>query len=161
MTSVFSVFPRLWMLLLLTFALAPLPSFATGERGTEAEAQALVAKAVAEIDKVGSDTAYKEFSDTKGAFVDRDLYLIVFDKQGTIMAHGANNALIGKNLFEAADPDGVKFVQEFWKVAEATPDGGWVHFKFTHPVTKKIEKKIMWVVRKGDVIVIAGAYPGS
>lgn len=144
----------------LTYCFMAAPVLADAERGTKEEAQALVARALEELQKVGPEAAYKEFSDTKGAFVDRDLYLIVFDRKGTILAHGANNALINKNLWDVADPDGVYFVREFWKKIEASPEGGWVNFKFTNPVTKKIAKKEMWVRRGNDnIIVIAGIYP--
>lgn len=134
-------------------------AIAAGERGTKDEAKALVDRAVLQLGKDGA-AAYPVFSEAKGAFVDRDLYLVVFDKKGNILAHGANKALVGVNLWDAEDPDGVKFVREFWKTAEAAADGaGWVNFKFTHPQTKKIEKKIMFVRKTGDVVIVAGAYP--
>ena len=151
-------FTRLTVVFVLLTVFSSL-TFAQEERGTKEEAQALVDRALEELSKVGPEVAYKEFSDIKGSFVDRDLYLIVFDRKGKILAHGANNALINANLWDVTDPDGVYFVQEFWKVAEKSPEGGWVNFKFTHPKTKKIAKKVMWVRRAGEVIVIAGAYP--
>lgn len=148
----------------IAMALRPIAGSAQADvpRGTKEEAQALVERALIEFQKVGPAEAYREFSDKKGRFVDRDLYLIVFNRQGLILAHGANEKLIGVNLWDVTDPDGVYFVREFWKKIEAEPQGGWVNFKFTHPITKKIEKKVMWVRRASpDIIIIAGAYPAA
>lgn len=149
---------KLGYLILAGLMLAVTP-LAAAERGTKDEAKALVEKASAFVQKDGA-SAYPVISDTKGPYVDRDLYVIIFDKTGTILAHGANKGLIGVNLWNNKDPDGVQFVQEFWKTANASPNGeGWVNFKFTHPQTKEIEKKVMFVRKLGEVIVIAGFYP--
>ena len=134
------------------------PALAADERGTPEEAEALVNRAV-ELVKKDGDKAYPILSDATGPYRDRDLYVVVLDPKGNLMAHGANKALVGKNLWDAEDPDGVKFIQEIRKMAAAKPDGGWVKFKFTHPVTKKIEAKVMFVRSVGDMAVACGAYP--
>ncbi len=133
---------------------------AAADRGTKDEAKALVAKAVDALSG-DRDGALEQLSNTSGPFVDRDLYVIVMDETGTIKAHGANNKLIGKNLSKAKDPDGVQFVSEFQKSVASAPDGGWVNFKFTHPKTKKIENKVMWIVGFNGWMVMAGAYPDA
>ena len=147
----------LGFILALPFALIGVTAEAV-ERGTTEEAKALVVKAVAALDAKG-DAALAEISDPAGPLVDRDLYVIVFDPNGEIKAHGANKRLIGKNLWKAKDPDGVPFVQVFFETIKKTPTGDWVNFKFTHPKTKKIEKKVMWVVEHKGRAVMAGAYP--
>lgn len=147
----------------LAFGLAVLAGPAPGwaaDRGTKEQARDLVTKA---YDALMADrgSALQEISNTSGPYVDRDLYVIVFDESNVIQAHGANNKLIGKNLTKAKDPDGVQFVLEFRKTIAANPDGGWVNFKFTHPSTKKIENKGMWIRDLNGWMVMAGAYPGS
>lgn len=149
---------RKFFVTLLTSILMMGAAQAAGDRGTKDEAKALVEKAVAVYQKEG-EAAYAKFSDTKGEFVDRDLYIIAFNKAGDILAHGANKALIGVPMIDVKDPDGVFFVREFWKTANASPDGtGWVNFKFTRPGSGTIEKKEMYVKKVGEVIIIAGAY---
>ena len=54
---------------------------AGAEYGTKDEAVALVKQAIARVNEVGIDKAKPEFMDHGGKFVDRDLYLIVIDKE--------------------------------------------------------------------------------
>jgi len=136
--------------------LAPRLSLAA-EHGTREEAMAMVARAVALLQAEG-DAALAKLSDKAGSFVDRDLYIVVFDPSVTIRAHGFNNRLIGVNMTESRDPDGVPFAQLIVKSGQSSPDGGWVNFKFTNPVTRKIEPKAMYVRRVGDYTVCCGVY---
>ena len=84
-----------------------------GERGTSDEAVALVKKAQAYLKANGKDKALAEFSNPQGAFKDRDLYVMVYDKTGTNLAHGANQKLVGKNLIDLKDADGKLIVKGF------------------------------------------------
>ena len=60
------------------------------DAGTKDEAVAMVKKAVDFIKANGADKAYAEFSNPKGQFVDRDLYITIYDMNGKCLAHGAN-----------------------------------------------------------------------
>src|SRR3954470_10096966 len=82
------------------------PAFADGKaKGTKAEAEAMVAKAVSYIKSNGIDKAYGEITNGT-SFKDRDLYVIVYDLNGKNLAHGANAKLVGKDLIGLKDPDG-------------------------------------------------------
>jgi signal transduction histidine kinase len=74
--------------------------------GTKDEATAMVKKAVALIKANGAEKAYAEFSNPKGPFVDRDLYVVVYDMTGKCLAHGANAKMIGRDLIDNKDVDG-------------------------------------------------------
>ena len=39
-----------------------------------------------------------------------------------------------------------------------TKDKGWQDFKFTNPLSKKIEDKTAYIEKVGDIIVMSGAY---
>ena len=52
------------------------------EKGTAAEAKALVKKAVAYVKEVGKEKALVEFNNPKGKFVHKDLYVFVTDISG-------------------------------------------------------------------------------
>ena len=130
-------------------------SFAA-ERGTIDEAVALVQKAKAYIKANGNEKAYAEFSNQKGQFIDRDLYIFVFDKKGNTLAHGGNPRLIGKNLYELKDVNGVYSTQALLDVAQK--GGGKVNFKFLNPQTKAIEAKTGYAEISGDVMIGSGAY---
>lgn len=132
-------------------------AFASDQFGSPEEAEALVKKAVAEIKAVGKDKAFQEINNRKGKFVDRDLYIFVFDMKGTNVAHGFNPKLIGKNLYDVKDPDGKYYVRERLELINAKGKG-WHDYRYTNPVTRKIEQKMAYVERVGDLIVGCGAY---
>ena len=123
--------------------------------GTPEQAKALAEKAAVLVAKEG-DKAFPALNDPKGEYVEGDLYVAVLDRQGNVHAN-ANPKLIGLNLWEATDPDGVKFTQEIVKVGDASGTG-WVSYKFTNPATKKIEPKKTWVHKVGEYVVLCGAY---
>jgi cytochrome c len=125
--------------------------------GTDKEAISLVEKAAAYMKANGKEKAYSAFNDQKGKFVDRDLYIFVFDFNGVMKSHGANEKLIGKNLAELKDAEGKFFVQKMVEVAKK--DGkGWVDYQWTNPVTKKIEPKSSYVQTLDDVFLGCGIY---
>jgi signal transduction histidine kinase len=127
------------------------------EFGTAAEAEAMVKKAVQLIKTEGKEKAFAEFSNPKGKFVDRDLYVTVYDFNGKCLAHGANSKMIGKDFIDIKDPDGKPFVKERVETAK-TKDKFWLDYKFTNPISKKIEPKSMYSEKVGDIIVNCGIY---
>lgn len=130
-------------------------------KGTSAEATAMVQKAVAHIKKVGRDKAFADFNNKHGAFTDRDLYVVVYDLKGKVLAHGANEKLIGKDVLELRDMDGKYFVKERVEMMSKSPDAkGWQDYKFMNPVTRQIEPKSMFLQRLDDMIVGCGIYKG-
>ena len=124
---------------------------------TAPEATAMVKKGVAFIKANGKDKGYAEISNKGGQFNDRDLYLTVYGMDGVVRAHGANEKMIGKNLIELKDVDGKAFVKERTELAAAKPSF-WQDYKFTNPVSKKIEPKSMYCERLDDAIVCGGIY---
>jgi cytochrome c len=124
---------------------------------TTAEATAMVKKGVAFIKSSGKDKGYAEISTKGGQFSDRDLYLTVYGMDGTVRAHGANEKMIGKNLIDLKDVDGKPFVKE--RIELATTKGTfWQDYKFTNPVSKKIEPKSMYCEKLEDFVVCGGVY---
>lgn len=141
--------------LLLVAALCTLAS--AQSKGSKDEAVAMVKKAVAYIKANGRDKAFAEISNTQGMFVDRDLYVVVYDMQGNCLAHGANAKQVGKNLMELRDPDGKYFVKERVELGK-TNASFWQNYKFSNPQTKLIEPKAMYMERVDDLLVGCGAY---
>ena len=131
------------------------PVFASN--ATKDEAVTMVKKGVAFIKANGKDKGYAEISNKGGAFVDRDLYLTVYGLDGTVRAHGANDKMIGKNLIELKDVDGKAFVKERVDLAQAK-GSFWQDYKFTNPVSKKVEPKQMYCERLEDAVVCGGIY---
>jgi cytochrome c len=127
------------------------------DTGTKEEAVAMVKKAVAFLKANGKDKAFAEFSKKDGQFVDRDLYVMVYDFTGKNLAHGANERLIGKNLMEIKDPDGKQLIREMTDLAQSK-GRGWVDYKWTHPVTKSIDPKSTYVEKTDDLWIGVGIY---
>jgi signal transduction histidine kinase len=144
---------------LLALLLLSGPAFAAGERGTPDEAKALALKAAALVEAQG-DKAFDVIDDRGGPLVDRDLYVTVIDRQGIMRASGFNKNLIGTNTWDAEDPDGKKFVQEFWKVANDSKEG-WVTYRFVDPVTRKLAQKRTYLRQVGDYVLTCGSYVGG
>src|SRR5258708_12590155 len=74
-------------------------AFATDGAGKD-EAVAMVKKAVAFIKEQGADKAYPEISNKAGKFIDRDLYVVVYQLDGKVLAHGSNEKFVGKDMFD-------------------------------------------------------------
>ncbi len=131
------------------------------------KARDFVKKAIEFWKKNGKDVALKEFSNTKGQFVDGEFYLFVHDyskaneQQCINIARGdGNTAMIGKNLWTIKDPDGVFLYQELIKIAKSKEGFGWVDYKRTNPETKKIESKSSYIQKapKEDILIGCGFY---
>ena len=83
------------------------------------EAVAMVKKAVAFIKEQGPEKAYPEITNKAGKFIDRDLYVVVYKLDGTVLAHGSNEKFVGKDLSDAQDVDGKLYVKERVELAVA------------------------------------------
>lgn len=134
--------------------LSPLAGNAA-ERGSAAEAKALVEKAVAKVKTDGPKAAFAAFESKDGGFVDRDLYIFVFDFEGKILSHGASKNLIGQNFVtqQIKDADGKVFAAEFIEVAK-TKGEGWVDYKWANPVTQAVEPKSSFVKKVDDTMLL-------
>lgn len=126
------------------------------ERATKDEAVAMVKKAVAAV-KANSAKAYADFTKKDPAFTDRDLYIVVYKLDGTVLAHGQNADSVGKNLMGAKDPDGKEFVKERVELAKKGAPF-WQDYKFSDPLTKKVEPKQMYCEPLNDTAICGGVY---
>jgi len=127
------------------------------DSATAKEAEAMVKKGVAFIKTNGKDKGYAEITSKQSQFTDRDLYLTVYRNDGVVMAHGANEKMVGRNLIDLKDMDGKEFVRERLNLAKTKPSF-WQDYKFTNPVSKKIEPKAMYCEKLEDVVVCGGIY---
>lgn len=139
------------------FLLAASSALIAAEKGTTAEAEAMVKKAVAYYKANGRDKAFAEFSTPKGQFTDRDLYIFVYDLNGKCVAHGANQKMIGIDLLEMKDPDGKQYVKERIDIVK-TKGKGWQDYKFPNPISKKIEQKSAYIEKMDNYVIGCGAY---
>lgn len=123
------------------------------------EAKAFCVKAAAHEAKVGTEQALKDFNfdqaKTNGWYVG-DMYVFGIDGGLTVIAHGANAKLVGKNLkmMKGQDQaDGTKgsyFMREMLKIAETGARGGEFSYNFITPKTNQNRKKVSWVYAYTD-----------
>jgi cytochrome c len=135
---------------------------ATAESGhSQDQVKAFVQKAADYMKSEGKEKAFAAFSDPKGAFVDGDLYIVAQDAADgkfTMLAHGANKALIGKPQVDTKDAEGRAFNRDI--IAALTKDGDefWTTYLWVNFATKKIARKKSYFLRVGDVVLGAGIY---
>ncbi|MYM41818.1 histidine kinase [Pseudoduganella sp. CY13W] len=135
-----------------------MPSLHAADGGaTRADAEAMVKKAVAHIKKEGDAKAYADFTGKSPQFILHDLYIVVYRLDGTVLAHGSNTKMVGKNLIELKDIDGKAFVKERVELGKSK-GSFWQDYKFTNPENKKIEPKQMYCEKLNDTVVCGGIY---
>src|SRR5690349_11658087 len=140
------------LVLALAAAAAAGATWANNEAATAPEAVAMVKKGVAYIKANGKDKGFAEITnrDSKD-FHDRDLYLAVHKLDGTAVAHGTNEKMVGKNFIEMKDIDGKEYIKERVELAK-TKSSFYTDYKFPNPVTKKIEAKTSYCERLDDTV---------
>jgi len=128
------------------------------DKGTEADAVAMVKKAVTFVKANGKEKAYAEFNNPSGQFVKNDLYVMCYDMSGNNKCHGSNPKLIGKNLLEIKDADGKFIVKGFIAIASQGNGKGWLDYKWPNATTKAVEAKSTYVEKVDDILVGVGIY---
>ncbi len=126
-------------------------------KGTKEEAETMVKKAISYIKENGREKGFAEINNPKGLFTNRDLYIFVYDMNGTSIAHGRDINKIGRNEINAKDADNISFVKDRIELAR-TQGRGWQYYKTTNPATKKVEDKAAYIEKYDDFIVGSGAY---
>jgi signal transduction histidine kinase len=131
-------------------------ALAAEEFATAKEAEAMVGKAVAAI-KANKAQTFKEITDKDAKWIDRDLYPVVYDTSGKVLAHGQNAKMVDKDLIDFKDPNGKLYVKERVELAKSKGTF-WQDYAFTDPVTKKVLPKKAYCQLVTDMIVCAGIY---
>ena len=140
-----------------TMGLLPFAAGAAEEqRASKPEAEAMVHKAIAYYKKNGKEKSMPEFMKNPGPFVDRDLYVTVYDMQANDLAH-INPKMVGKNMMDLRDADGKYHIKERMEAAQKGTSG-WQDFKFFNPVSKRIEPKRMYWEKYDNLVFACGAY---
>ena len=146
------------MLLLLvpTVIAANLMVFAA-DRGTPAEAKAMLRNAVSHYQQVGRKQALADFTAKKPPFGDRDLYVVCIGPDHTIIANGGFPQYVGASADALKDVDGKSVGKAGWDVATSKGEGS-VKYQWVNPVTHKTEPKITFFQKAGDDVCGVGAY---
>lgn len=128
------------------------------ERGTRDEAKSMADAAFEHIKKVGAEKAYADFTNDKANWNRKDLYVMVYNDAAINLAHGANPKLVGKDMSNVRDINGVNLIPEL--IRAAAKGGGWVDYDWPDPVTKKVMPKSTYARKQpnGEGFVGVGVY---
>lgn len=148
---------KLARIALFAAACAFLPISASAAPATKADAEKIVQTAAAFAAQNGDDKLVAEVNKKDGPFNQGDLYVVVYDKTGTVLAHPVVPALVGKNQVSEPDADGKLYRKEIVEIAEKQ-GSGWVNYKFKNPTNGALESKTSYVKKQGGLIILAGAY---
>lgn len=129
------------------------------EHASAKDAEAMVKKGITFLKANGNAKGYAEITSKQSQFKDRDLYLVVYGLDGKVWAHGANEKMVGRVLIDLKDVDGKEFVRERTQLGK-TKATFWQDYKFTNPVSKKVEPKSMYCERLEETVVCGGIYKG-
>jgi hypothetical protein len=120
-------------------------------RGTPAEAKAMLLKAVARRQ------ALSDFNSKKPPFADRDLYVVCIGRDHTIIANGAFPQYVGASSDLIKDAAGKSVGKAGWDIATSQGDGS-VKYQWINPVPHKMEPKITFFQKAGNDVCGVGAY---
>jgi hypothetical protein len=133
---------------------------ATADGPTQADVQAFVERAVAYAKANGKDKALASFTAPGGEFHDGELYIFAYDFSGTVIAHGGNPSLVGKNLIGMQDPNGVPVIKELVRLARS--GAGWLYYTWPDPQRNNAEEpKLGYVERVDDTWFLGSGTYGS
>ena len=141
---------------LLAVVFSAAPCLSAAERGTPAEAKAMLAKAVAHYKEVGRTQALADFNAKKAPFGDRDLYVFCLGPDNVQVANGGYPSVVGKSADLQKDVNG-KPLGKAIRDAASKPAGS-VRYKWYNPVSTLYEPKIAFAQKVGDDVCGVGAY---
>jgi len=126
-------------------------------QGTADEALAMTEKAYALVQSLGYEQAKDVMHAPDSGFVDRDLYVFVFDRQGKYHVFSSDKGRVGTSLFDAAGVDAQQLLDDAWHRCEQ--GGGWVEYNIINLVSGTVKGKSSYVLPVTDNLLIGcGAY---
>lgn len=139
------------MVLVVTFILG---TVYISQATTQEEVLSMIEKVQGYWKANGKEKTLAEINNPKGQFVKGELYVYAMDFNGVMLAHGANQKLVGKDLIDLKDPNGL-FLSKV--MIEAAKKGGtWVDYTWVNPATKKVQPKTSFCKKiDGETIYIA------
>jgi len=124
------------------------------ERATRKEAEAMVKSVVAAY-KAGGEKIFADITAPSTTYVNKDLYIVVYDSAGKCVAHGHNAKQVGKEMIGMKDPDGKAFIRERVDLAKSKRSF-WQEYKFTDPLTRKVLPKQVYCEKADARMIICG-----
>lgn len=94
----------------------------------------------------------------QGEFIQGDLYVYVISTNGVMLASGgSSSALIGRDVSDTRDVDGKLIFRETMEIAKSKGSGS-VEYRWLNRIDRKVERKVTYFQKVGDVIIAVGYY---
>jgi cytochrome c len=127
-------------------------------RATQAEAQALLSRAVSFLKETSPEIAFASFNNPQGGFTQDDQYVFAVGlEDGKYRASGAAPQLNGMDVRGIRDAAGHALFEEMIAMAK-NKGSGMVDYVWRNPATNAVESKHTLVQRVGDVLLGVGYY---
>jgi hypothetical protein len=139
-------------------AVAAATATQAAERGTVAEAKAMLARAVERYRSLGRGQALAAFTAKKAPFGERDLYVVCIDEARQIVANGGHPHHVGTSADLVKDLDGRPLGRTAWEAVERTGEGS-VEYRLPNPMNRQVELKTTFFHRmEAGVLCGVGAF---
>lgn len=121
--------------------------------------QQLVKTAISYLKENGLSQAVDTINNPVGMFVRGDIYLWIYDLEGTVMAHGENLAMVGQNLIDWQDADGKFRNREIIKIVSRPEGKGWIEYNDRGAAKRAYVEKVIDPQSKKEFVIGGGYYP--
>jgi cytochrome c len=112
---------------------------------------------VQHVTRVGKQQACNDFDDRNGKFIFGEYYIWAMDLHGIRVANGSDPATRGQNIADLRDVDGKPHVRNILDKAQRKGKG-WEDYKWSNPVTRRIEQKSVYFELCDGLILACGVY---
>ncbi len=126
------------------------------QQGTAEEAISLVQQAVQRYRAGAEDQFLRCITDPTQPFYDRDMYVFALDRRGNYLAFGGNPGKVGTSVRDVPGVDGESLARAIVEQGDRGP--GWVEYDYTNPASGRIQTKMSFVQRLGDLYLGCGVY---
>lgn len=126
-------------------------------RGTQAEAKAMLAKAIDHYKSVGRKQALADFNARRPPFSDRDLYVFCISRDLVVTANGGFPETVGSSGEILRDESGRGTGSASWAETAETGEGV-LRYRWVNPRTHDLETKVAFITRVGEDVCGVGAY---
>lgn len=135
---------------------APLKSEVANDQNDAKRAKELLDRAVAHYEEK-KEAALAAFN-RQGEFIQGDLYVYALNTTGVMLASGgSSSALIDRIVLGLSDVDGKLIFKEILDTARSKGSGS-VEYRWLNRVDRKVERKVTYFKKVGDVIIAVGYY---
>jgi len=143
-------------------ALVPIadPKTAAVCMATRSEAQAIVHQAVRFYQTQGRNRLLEAVNNPHGRFCRDDLFVFVYDRRMTLLAHPRSPEAVGLNQFDQPDCPGGRFFRRDIQRIAIEEGSGWVDYQERNPFSEHSDIKTTYLQIADDLIVCAGVYKG-